>query len=344
VHFAGLIPSTPLKTTHRGRHFAIAITLVCIAVVGALAYLLKQPGPIFCDFQEPALGQPDCTPCPRHATCRNGNAKCWESYTLHWDVCRKTKQLEEYIASILQISHSVLKEKRGDAECRLGPNESEGRIISEASLSKSEIRLLVAERLGVNSTATEGVEYKEHWKFLNAFGLAHIEFNHYFESNNKGNFWYSKESIKTWRCSFKELLHQHSRLIGMIIFASGLGLWVYWRFLCWHKYHYETVPMAGIVKKCAMEILRQAANYSEPAVAIDQLKETILSGEAEGLGVAKPDIVAWDLGYSNLRHDRRVMALVKVLDGRNTPCLKLRANACTGVLGAPPPHTGVAVV
>jgi len=344
VHFAGLIPANRMKTTHRGRHFALAIALACIVFVGALAYLLKQPGPNFCDFQKPGLGKPDCTPCPRHATCRNGKAKCWESYNLHWDVCRKTKQLEKYIATIVQTSHTILKEKRGDTECRLGPKESKARIISDASLSKRELKLLVAEKLGLNSTATEGVEYKEHWKFLNAFGLAHIEFSHYFESNSKGNFWYSKESIKTWRCSLKELLHQHSRQLAMIIFASGLGLWVYWRYLCWQKYYYETVPMAGVVKKCAMEILHQAANSSEPVVAIDLLKETILSGEAEGLGEAKPGKVAWDLGYSNLRQDRRVMALMKVLDGRNTPCLKLRANASTGVLGAITPQMGAGAV
>jgi len=344
VHFAGLIPANRMKTTNRGRHFACAIALVCIAVVGALAYLLKQPGPTFCDFQKPALGDPDCTPCPRHATCRNGKAKCWESYNLHWDVCRKTKQLEKYIATIVQTSHTILKEKRGHTECRLGPKESETRIISDASLSKRELKLLVAERLGLNSTATEGVEHMEHWRFLNAFGLAHIEFIHYFESNNKGNFWYSKESIKTWRCSLKELLYQHSRQLAMIILASGVGLWVYWRLLCWQKYHYETVPMAGVVKKCAMEILHQAANSSEPVVAIDLLKETILSGEAEGLVGAKPDKVAWELGYSNLRHDKRVMALMKVLDGRNTPCLKLRANASTGVLGALTPHMGAGAV
>lgn len=344
IHYAGHIPNTPPKTTHRGRHFASAFVVVCLAVVGLMAYLLKQPSPTFCDFQDSTAGEDDCTPCPRHATCRNGKAKCWDSYDLHWDVCRKTKQLEKYISTIVQTAHIVLKEKRGEAECRLGPRESEDRIISESSLSKNEIKLLIAERLGLNSTAIQGVKYKEHWRFLNAFGLAHIEFVHYFESYKTRNFWYSREATKTWRCLLKELLHRQSRLIFVIIFSSGSGLWAYWRFLCWRKYHHETVPMASIVKKCAMEILHQAADSFEPVVAIDQLKETILLGEAEGLVGEKPDKAAWKLGYSNLRQDRRVMALMKVLDGKNTPCLKLRTNASTGVLGASSPHMGVLAV
>jgi len=93
--------------------------------------------------------------------------------------------------------------------------------------------------------------------------------------------------------------------------------------------------MANIVKKCAMEILHHAADSHEPAVAIDQLKETIISGDTDGLAGEIPDEAAWELGYSNLRQDRRVMALISVLDGKNTPCLKLRANASTGVLSAP---------
>jgi len=84
VPFGGLIPNSARpKITHRGRHFAYAFVVVCLGLIGALIYFLRQPSPIFCDFQEHTPGEPECTPCPRHATCRNGKAKCWDNYELH---------------------------------------------------------------------------------------------------------------------------------------------------------------------------------------------------------------------------------------------------------------------
>jgi hypothetical protein len=181
-------------------------------------------------------------------------------------------------------------------------------------------------------------------RFLNAFNSACSEFKNYFEMSNILNFWYSRETKKPWQCLVKELLHRHCRLMVFCSFILGCGLLAYWRLVSYRKYYNETVPMSKIVQKSAMKILHQAANSCEPVVAVDQLKETILSGDSPGLAGEKTGKAAWELGYSNLRLDRRVMALMKVLNGKNTPCLTLRSSASSGILSAPTPNLGVTAV
>jgi hypothetical protein len=109
------------KTTYCGRRFACTLTLMFFVLFGVLAYIFRQPTLNFCDFQNSNAEELSCTPCPKNATCRNGRAVCGDNYDLHWDVCKETKQLEKYIFEIIQTAHLVLKEKKGEAECRLGP-------------------------------------------------------------------------------------------------------------------------------------------------------------------------------------------------------------------------------
>jgi len=70
-------------------------------------------------------------------------------------------------------------------------------VISEACVAKNEIRKLVGERLGLNSTSLQGEAFKNHQRFLNAFSLAYIEFGYYFEKSGLRNYWHSKEATKT---------------------------------------------------------------------------------------------------------------------------------------------------
>jgi len=316
--------SVDIKSTNRECHFAFALFLVCLTLFGLLHYSIRQPSLNFCDSENHTSAETNCILCPEHANCRNGIAVCVDSWELHYDICRKTKKLEKNISTIVQTAYLVLKEKRGEAECRLGPRESQSRVILEAYLSKKEIKSLVVEKLGFNPKATDGEAFVEHQRFLEAFELASIEFKHFFERSNLRNFWYSREARKPWPCLGKELFHLKARFIGSIIFTALCGLCAYWQFLSYRKYQSETVPIANIVKNRAMEILDSAAYSVQPAVAVDKLRETILSSDVPGLGGEKPDAAAWKLGYSNLLSDERVVGLMKVLDGKNIPCLKLR--------------------
>jgi len=313
-----------IKPTNRGRNFAFALCLVCLALFGSLWYFIKQPSLNFCDSQNHTSAETNCIPCPKHANCRNGIAVCLDSWELHYDICREIKQLGKNISTIVQTVHLVLQEKRGEAECRLGPHEGESRVILEAYLSKIDMKSLVVEKLGLNPKATNGIEFVEHQRFLEAFELASIEFKHYFERSNLRNFWYSREARKPWLCLAKELLRLQSRFVAGIIFLTLCGLCAYWHFLSYRKYQNETIPIANMVKNWAMEILHNAAYSVDSAVAVEQLRKTILSSDVPGLAGVKPDSAAWKLGYSNLRLDERVVELMKVLDGENTPCLKLR--------------------